>query len=200
MKKELETGRVHNSTKRVDEEDMKLMKRLLERGEEAPAQLRNGACTTPNHSLVPDLLVCDEAHHLKNEESGCYKTVKAIGARLRLLLTGTPMQNNLGECKSLRATRHCATGHCATAHRVSDFNMIDLACPGRLGEWEEFKERYITPLEDAKEDETNELAQDISEKKLGELHKKLVEGPHPVVHYVGIEVLKEMVGGTAVAV
>ena len=42
-------------------------------------------------------LIIDEAHRLKNEASMFSKVVRTLETRFRLLLTGTPLQNNLHE-------------------------------------------------------------------------------------------------------
>ena len=41
-------------------------------------------------------MVVDEAHRLKNRSSVLYDSLCALNPRRRLLLTGTPLQNNLG--------------------------------------------------------------------------------------------------------
>lgn len=46
-------------------------------------------------------LVVDEAHRLKNRSSVLFDALKRTNASRRLLLTGTPLQNNLGELWSL---------------------------------------------------------------------------------------------------
>uniref|UniRef100_A0A7S1V1Z3 Chromatin-remodeling complex ATPase chain n=1 Tax=Grammatophora oceanica TaxID=210454 RepID=A0A7S1V1Z3_9STRA len=46
-------------------------------------------------------LVIDEAHRLKNEASMFSKTVRSFHTQYRLLLTGTPLQNNLHELWAL---------------------------------------------------------------------------------------------------
>ena len=46
-------------------------------------------------------LVIDEAHRLKNEASMFSKTVRGFNTAFRLLLTGTPLQNNLHELWAL---------------------------------------------------------------------------------------------------
>jgi SWI/SNF-related matrix-associated actin-dependent regulator of chromatin subfamily A member 5 len=46
-------------------------------------------------------LIVDEAHKLKNEESQISQRLRQLDSRNRLLLTGTPLQNNLHELWSL---------------------------------------------------------------------------------------------------
>ncbi len=49
------------------------------------------------HAHACDLLVCDEAHRLKNNENQTSRALASLPVRRRVLLTGTPMQNDLQE-------------------------------------------------------------------------------------------------------
>ncbi|KAF8238582.1 hypothetical protein L208DRAFT_245124 [Tricholoma matsutake] len=47
------------------------------------------------------LLLCDEGHRLKNSESLTYRALNALNVKRRVILTGTPIQNDLSEYFSL---------------------------------------------------------------------------------------------------
>ena len=50
-------------------------------------------------SAPVDLLICDEAHRLKNDETKTNKALDSLTCRRRVLLSGTPMQNHLDEVR-----------------------------------------------------------------------------------------------------
>lgn len=71
-----------------------------------------------------DVLVCDEAHRLKNRENQTSRALNSLPVRRRVLLTGTPMQNDLQEF----------------------FAMVDFTNPGVLGTQEEFRKNMLFPI------------------------------------------------------
>ena len=48
-----------------------------------------------------EYLIIDEAHRIKNNESKLSKVVRLFNTKYKLLLTGTPLQNNMKELWSL---------------------------------------------------------------------------------------------------
>ncbi len=72
-----------------------------------------------------DALILDEAHFVKNNDTATYQAACRLKARVRLCLTGTPMENHLGELKSI----------------------FDFLVPGYLGSDEYFRKQFINPME-----------------------------------------------------
>lgn len=67
-----------------------------------------------------DLVIVDEAHKLKNNRSQNWQLVSALRSKYLLMLTATPVQNDLREL----------------------YNLITLLRPGQLGTYREFRRRY----------------------------------------------------------
>jgi len=68
-----------------------------------------------------DMVIVDEAHHLKNKSTLNFKLVNTLQKRFILLLTATPVENNLMEL----------------------YNLITLLKPGQLETASSFKERFM---------------------------------------------------------
>jgi superfamily II DNA or RNA helicase len=75
--------------------------------------------------------VFDEAQWLKNSRSQGYRAAQRINALQRLCLTGTPVENHLGELKA----------------------QFDLVFPGLLGDDRRFAQRFRQPIEKARDAE-----------------------------------------------
>ncbi|MFH0178576.1 DEAD/DEAH box helicase [Streptomyces cacaoi] len=71
------------------------------------------------------LVVADEAQHVKNPYSATARALRTIGARARVALTGTPVENNLSEL----------------------WAILDWTTPGLLGRLGAFRTRYARAVE-----------------------------------------------------
>ncbi|MFJ5278921.1 DEAD/DEAH box helicase [Streptomyces parvulus] len=77
-------------------------------------------------SAVPwGMVVADEAQHVKNPYSETARQLRSIGARARVALTGTPVENNLSEL----------------------WAVLDWATPGLLGRLGTFRRQYARAVE-----------------------------------------------------
>ena len=71
------------------------------------------------------LLILDEAHYVKNAHTRTAAAIRQLRSRHRLCLTGTPMENHLGEL----------------------WSQFDFLLPGFLGSLKDFTKRWRTPIE-----------------------------------------------------
>jgi len=55
----------------------------------------------------PDILVCDEAHMIKNTKADVTQALKQVKSQRRIALTGSPLQNNLMEYYCVSLSRNC---------------------------------------------------------------------------------------------
>ena len=85
-----------------------------------------------------DLVVADEAQHIKNPRSRSAKSLREIPHGVRIALTGTPVENRLSEL----------------------WAIIDWVVPGLLGPLERFKRETATPIE---RDDDRDAAQRLHE-------------------------------------
>ena len=80
-----------------------------------------------------DLVVCDEAHRMKNATIKTSSCLAQIQCPRKLLLTGTPVQNDLGEF----------------------YNLVDLACPGALGSRAKFSREIESRVDASRQPEAS---------------------------------------------
>ncbi|ATB33758.1 DEAD/DEAH box helicase [Melittangium boletus] len=78
-------------------------------------------------------LVADEAQALKNPNTRRARAARQLNAGFRVALSGTPLENHLGELWSL----------------------FTIVFPGLLGSWEQYRERFAAPIERGKNPEAS---------------------------------------------
>lgn len=71
-----------------------------------------------------DIVVADEGHRLKTKENKAAQAIKNLNTPMRIVLSGTPMQNDLSEF----------------------FVMVDFVNPGLLGTYNTFKKEFEVPI------------------------------------------------------
>lgn len=86
-----------------------------------------------------NLAVLDEAHAIKNKATQTSHSVMKISAQGRILLSGTPIQNDLSEI----------------------WNLFEFANSGYLGSYQQFGERFILPIEKKKDKEKQHLLKQL---------------------------------------
>lgn len=74
----------------------------------------------------PDIVIVDEGHFIKNVNTQLNTSLSQIRTRRRIILTGTPLQNNLEEY----------------------YTMVNFIKPNLLGTLREFRNRFANPIKD----------------------------------------------------
>ncbi|PSR56522.1 DNA helicase [Adhaeribacter arboris] len=70
-------------------------------------------------------IILDESQNIKNPESQRYRAVRLLQSRNKLVLTGTPIENNTFDL----------------------YGQLSFACPGLLGNKRYFRDHYSTPID-----------------------------------------------------
>ena len=70
------------------------------------------------------MMICDEGHRLKNQESQTYMVLKKVNCKRRIIISGTPIQNDLLEY----------------------YSLVDFVNPTLLGNPAEFRRHYENPI------------------------------------------------------
>ncbi|KAK4318990.1 hypothetical protein Pmani_010077 [Petrolisthes manimaculis] len=96
---------------------------------------------------VVGLILCDEGHRLKNCENQTYCALAGMKAQCRVLLSGTPIQNDLLEY----------------------FSLVHFVNAGILGEAGEFRRKYERPIVRGRDADATDNEHRIGKEKLEEL-------------------------------
>ncbi|KAG6600328.1 Protein CHROMATIN REMODELING 25, partial [Cucurbita argyrosperma subsp. sororia] len=98
-----------------------------------------------------DLIICDEAHRLKNDQTLTNRALASLLCRRRILLSGTPMQNDLEEF----------------------FAMVNFTNPGILGDVTYFRRYYEAPIICGREPTATEDEKMLGAQRSTELSEKV---------------------------
>ncbi|EZA62787.1 hypothetical protein DMN91_007087 [Ooceraea biroi] len=122
----------------------------------------SGRCVTPvliisyetfrlhAHVLHQDevgLVLCDEGHRLKNSENQTYQSLMGLKAKRRVLLSGTPIQNDLLEY----------------------FSLVHFVNQGLLGTAQEFRRKYETPILRGQDAAATDKERELAGERLADL-------------------------------
>ncbi|KAG5454094.1 DNA repair and recombination protein RAD54-like [Clonorchis sinensis] len=99
------------------------------------------------HKGEVGLVLCDEGHRLKNSENQTYQALVQLNCSRRVLLSGTPIQNDLLEY----------------------FSLVHFVNMGLLGTAADFRRRFETPILRGRDADATEDDQKKGEEKLQEL-------------------------------
>ncbi|XP_005398737.1 PREDICTED: DNA repair and recombination protein RAD54-like isoform X3 [Chinchilla lanigera] len=93
------------------------------------------------------LVICDEGHRLKNSENQTYQALDSLNTNRRVLISGTPIQNDLLEY----------------------FSLVHFVNSGILGTAQEFKKHFELPILKSRDAAASEADRQLGEERLQEL-------------------------------
>ncbi|XP_036702276.1 DNA repair and recombination protein RAD54-like isoform X2 [Balaenoptera musculus] len=93
------------------------------------------------------LVICDEGHRLKNSENQTYQALDSLNTSRRVLISGTPIQNDLLEY----------------------FSLVHFVNSGILGTAQEFKKHFELPILKGRDAAASEEDRHLGEERLREL-------------------------------
>lgn len=99
------------------------------------------------HKGKVGLVLCDEGHRLKNCENLTYQALMGLDCQRRVLLSGTPIQNDLLEY----------------------FSLVHFVNAGILGTAKEFRKRYELPILKSRDSEASDKEHQVGKERLEEL-------------------------------
>ncbi|KAM5266405.1 DNA repair and recombination protein RAD54-like isoform 4-T5 [Hipposideros larvatus] len=93
------------------------------------------------------LVICDEGHRLKNSDNQTYQALDSLNTSRRVLISGTPIQNDLLEY----------------------FSLVHFVNSGILGTAHEFKKHFEVPILKGRDAAASEADRQLGEERLREL-------------------------------
>ena len=93
------------------------------------------------------LILCDEGHRLKNADNQTYQALNTLNSKRRVILSGTPIQNDLTEY----------------------FSLLSFIIPGILGTNADFRKKYELPILRGRDADASEDQRKKGEECLAEL-------------------------------
>lgn len=96
-----------------------------------------------------NLVICDEAHRLKNSTIKTTMHIMSLKIRRKILITGTPIQNDLTEF----------------------FSLAELCNPGTLGTLSSFRRVYEEPIVRGREPDAPRDDKELGERRANELNR-----------------------------
>lgn len=130
-----------------------------------------------------DLVVCDEGHLLKNSKTSLSKAVNRIRTLRRIVLTGTPLQNNLNECKCPSHFGQSMIKFSVLKLKFSlllmffffvlDYCMVQFVKPNLLGKYNEYLNRFVNPITNGQYTDSTPYDIQMMKRRSHILHKML---------------------------
>jgi len=93
------------------------------------------------------MVICDEGHRLKNSENQTYKALSGLKCKRRVLISGTPIQNDLLEY----------------------YSLVNFVNPGMLGTASEFKRRFESTILKSRDSSATDKMQKMGDERLKEM-------------------------------
>jgi SNF2 family DNA or RNA helicase len=118
--------------------------------------------TTRLKDMKFSTLILDEAQYVRNQQTDSFKAAKAINCNHRIALTGTPIENHVGDL----------------------FNILDCVEEGILGSRSSFEKQFANPIEQGQSAFTLKmlLAPVVTRRRKAEVERELPPKIENIVH------------------